>query len=92
MGTRAFYRHYTSKEALVLAVFAQAAEEEEERLRDRMRNADDAIGAVTAWIEARLDLAFDEETAASMRVLSLEALVASQRAPQKLSPAFDCVC
>jgi AcrR family transcriptional regulator len=91
LGTRAFYRHFASKEALVLAVFACAAQREADRLRDRMRDADSALGAVTAWIEARLELAFDEQVASGLRVLSLEAQVASQEAPDQMGLAFDCM-
>ena len=89
LGTRAFYRHFASKEALVLAVFAQAAAQEADRLRDRIAGTDSALGAVTAWIEARLELAFDEQVDSTMRSLSLEAQVASQQMPDQLESAFD---
>ena len=89
LGTRAFYRHFASKEALVLAVFARAAEQEAGRLRDRMRDEPTPVGAVTAWIEARLDLAFDEQVASTMRALSLEAEMATQQMPDPMESAFD---
>jgi len=89
LGTRAFYRHFASKEALVLAVFARAAEQEAGRLEDRMRGTDNPVGAVTAWIEARLDLAFDEQVASTLRALSLEATVASRQMPDPMASAFD---
>jgi AcrR family transcriptional regulator len=91
LGTRAFYRHFASKEALVLAVFARAAEQEAGRLRDRMRGEATPVGAVTAWIGARLDLAFDEQVASTMRALSLEAERASDRIPDPMESAFDCM-
>jgi AcrR family transcriptional regulator len=91
LGTRAFYRHFASKEALVLAVFALAAEQEAERLRVRMGGTAGAIGAVTAWIEARLELAFDETVATTMRALSLEAEMASRQMPDQLESAFACM-
>jgi AcrR family transcriptional regulator len=89
LGTRAFYRHFASKEALVLAVFARAAEQEAGRLRDRMRGEPTPVGAVTAWIEARLDLAFDEQVASTMRALSLEAEMATRQMPDPMASAFD---
>jgi AcrR family transcriptional regulator len=89
LGTRAFYRHFASKEALVLAVFARAAEQEAGRLRDRMRDEPTPVGAVAAWIEARLDLAFDEQVASTMRALSLEAELATQQMPDPMESAFD---
>ena len=39
LGTRAFYRHFAAKEALVLAVFADASAQEEVHLRERMQGA-----------------------------------------------------
>ena len=91
LGTRAFYRHFSSKEALVLAVFAEGAERERARLEARMAGAGSPTEAVTAWIESRLELAFDEEVADSMRVLSLEAQLAVDQAPEQLAAAFDCM-
>ncbi len=91
LGTRAFYRHFASKEALVMAVFAWEAEREADRLRDRMSGTDTALGAVTAWVEARLELAFDEQVASTMRALSLEAQAASRQMPDELESAFDCM-
>lgn len=89
LGTRAFYRHFASKEALVLAVFATAAAQEAQRLQDRMATATSVVDAVTAWIGARLELAFDEHVASTMRALSLEAQVASRQMPDQLAAAFD---
>ncbi len=89
LGTRAFYRHFSSKEALVLAVFAEGAQRERARLEARMAGARSPTEAVTAWIESRLELAFDDEVADSMRVLSLEAQLAVEQAPEQLEAAFD---
>jgi AcrR family transcriptional regulator len=91
LGTRAFYRHFASKEALVLAVFASAAAREAERLRERMRGAETALAAVTAWLEARLELAFDDQVASTMKGLSLEAQRAIQQSPDQMEAAFDCM-
>ncbi len=89
LGTRAFYRHFRSKEALVLAVFAEEAQRERARLEARMTGARTPTEAVTAWIETRLELAFDEGVADSMRVLSLEAQLAVEHAPEQMEAAFD---
>lgn len=89
VGTRALYRHFASKEALVLAVFVEAAQEEAYRLRSRMAGASDPLEAVRAWIEARLELASDEQTAASLRAVSLEAQQASSESPRQMELALD---
>src|SRR5246127_1289544 len=60
LSTRAFYRHFASKDELVAAAFLEAARVEMRRLRRRMAAAATEIDAVAAWIDARLDLAFDE--------------------------------
>ena len=73
LSTRAFYRHFGSKEELVAAVFLEAARVEKRRLRRRMASASTEIEAVAAWIDGRLDLAFDDSIGSDLRRLSLEA-------------------
>jgi AcrR family transcriptional regulator len=73
LSTRAFYRHFDSKEELVAAVFLETARVEKRRLRRRMATATTEIEAVTAWIDGRLDLAFDDSIGSDLRRLSLEA-------------------
>ena len=73
LSTRAFYRHFDSKEELVAAAFLEAARVEKRRLRRRMATATTEIEAVTAWIDGRLDLAFDDSIGSDLRRLSLEA-------------------
>src|ERR1700754_936494 len=60
LSTRAFYRHFESKDQLVSAVFLEMAKAEKRRLRRRMVAAGGPIEAVAAWIDGRLDLAFNE--------------------------------
>ncbi len=89
LGTRAFYRHFGSKDELALAVFAEEAEGEARRLHARMKDAVDPVGGVVAWIDARLDPGFDQRLAASQRPLTEEAVRASRRFPRQLEPAFN---
>src|SRR6201997_4830351 len=58
LSTRAFYRHFESKDQLVAAVFREVARGETQRLRRKMANAAGPVGAVAAWIDGRLDLVF----------------------------------
>src|ERR1700757_5039479 len=46
LSTRAFYRHFESKDQLVAAVFVEMAGAEERRLRRRMAKAADPVEAV----------------------------------------------
>jgi AcrR family transcriptional regulator len=66
LSTRAFYRHFESKDQLVAAVFREVARGETQRLR-KMVNTAGPVGAVAAWIDGRLDLVFDENTELSLR-------------------------
>ena len=50
LSTRAFYRHFASKDQLVAAVFLEMAQVEKHRLRKKMAKAADPVAAV-----ARLD-------------------------------------
>ena len=85
LGTRAFYRHFESKDELVAALFLDMARAEERRLRRRMASATTEIDAVAAWIDGRLDLAFDDNIKSDLRRLSLEAQTQS---PALVQPAY----
>ncbi|MGB6511830.1 MAG: helix-turn-helix domain-containing protein, partial [Mycobacterium sp.] len=73
LSTRAFYRHFESKDQLVAAVFLEMALLEMRRLKRKMSNAVTPVEAVAAWIDGRLDLAFDETIKSDLRQLSLDA-------------------
>ncbi|MGH3633915.1 MAG: TetR/AcrR family transcriptional regulator [Mycobacterium sp.] len=88
LGTRAFYRHFESKDQLVQVVFLEMARVEMLRLRRNMGSASNPVDAVAAWIEGRLDLAFDEDVRSDLRTLSLEAQSQMFAAPEVVSPAY----
>lgn len=85
LSTRAFYRHFDSKDELVAAVFLETARTEKRRLRRRMDIATTEIDAVAAWIDGRLDLAFDHNIGSDLRRLSLEA---QSQSPGLVQPAY----
>jgi AcrR family transcriptional regulator len=89
LGTRAFYRHFASKDDLVLAMFTRGAAQEAERLTRRMVPATDPLAAVTAWIDGRLDLAFDRRISANLQDLSIEAQLRRRETPAELQVAYD---
>jgi AcrR family transcriptional regulator len=88
LGTRAFYRHFESKDHLVAAVFLDMARVETRRLRRKMGSAATAVEAVAAWIDGRLDLAFDENIKSDLRYLSLEAQSQMFASPEVIQPAY----
>jgi AcrR family transcriptional regulator len=88
LGTRAFYRHFESKDQLVAAVFTETAVGETRRLRRKMRASATPIEAVAAWIDARLDVASDNHVGASLREVSLEAQTLMFTSPELVQAAF----
>lgn len=91
LSTRAFYRHFDSKDQLVAAVFLEMTRSEVARLRDRMADATDPVQAVAAWIDGRLDLAFDEDIKAELRQVSLEAQSKVFSTPDAVTPAYGAI-
>lgn len=89
VGTRAFYRHFGSKDELVAALFLEMARVEERRLRSLMAAATTEIGSVVAWIEGRLDLAFDDNIKSDLRRVSLEAQSQMFASPNLVQPAYE---
>ena len=88
LSTRAFYRHFESKDQLVAAVFVEMAGIEMRRLRRRMAAEATPVEAVAAWIDGRLDLAFDENIKSDLRRLSLEAQSQMFASPELIQPAY----
>lgn len=88
LSTRAFYRHFESKDELVAAVFLDMARVEMLRLRRRMKTAATAVEAVASWIDGRLDLAFDESIKSDLRQMSLQAQSQMFASPELIQPAY----
>lgn len=88
LSTRAFYRHFDSKDALVSAVFLQMAQIETRRLKRKMAAASNPADAVVAWIDGRLDLAFNEQIRSDLRQISLEAQTQMFAAPELVGEAY----
>jgi AcrR family transcriptional regulator len=88
LSTRAFYRHFGSKDELVAAVFLGMASVEMLRLRRRMDGAPDPVHAVAAWIDGRLELAFNNEIRSDLRQMSVEAQSQMFASPELIGPAY----
>ena len=91
LSTRAFYRHFESKDQLVAAVFLELARLETQRLRAKMANTGDPVEAVVAWLDGRLELAFGENIDFSHRRLSLEAQSKAVSSPEMVAPAYSAI-
>jgi AcrR family transcriptional regulator len=88
LSTRAFYRHFESKDQLVAEIFLEMARAEKRRLRRKMAKSTNPVEAVAGWIDGRLDLAFDETTKSDLRGLSLEAQSQMFASPGLIQPAY----
>ena len=88
LSTRAFYRHFESKDQLVSAIFLDMARTEKRRLKRKMAAADSPVEAVAAWIDGRLDLAFNENIKSDLRRMSLEAQSQTFAAPELIQAAY----
>jgi AcrR family transcriptional regulator len=87
LRTRAFYRHFDSKDQLISAVFLERAHAEVARLEERMSGCD-PVRAVAAWIDGRLDIAFNQQIRADLRQMSLEAQTQMFVTPDLVAPAY----
>lgn len=91
LSTRAFYRHFESKDQLVSAVFLEMAKAEKRRLRSKMAAADTPAEAVAAWIDGRLDLAFDEDIKSELRRVSRDGQSEAFFSPEMVSPSYGAI-
>jgi AcrR family transcriptional regulator len=89
LSTRAFYRHFDSKDELVSAVFFEMARVEALRLRRVMAAEADVIRSVMAWIDGRLNLVLDSDVRSDLRRVSLEAQSQASGAPELVSAAYQ---
>jgi AcrR family transcriptional regulator len=68
LGTRAFYRHFGSKDELLVALFHENAAQTRARLEERVRQAGSPTEALVAWLDELLDLAYDQRRASRARL------------------------
>jgi AcrR family transcriptional regulator len=63
VSTRAFYRHFATKDELVLALFRRDAESVARKLGDAVGAAGDPVRGLETWIDGYLDLFYDPRRA-----------------------------
>ncbi len=88
-STRAFYRHFESKDELLLAIFEHDAQASVAALRDQIAAAGTPRAALAAWIEATLRLAYDEPRARRTRVLAAEGKRLQAEHPSEFGAILD---
>lgn len=70
LSTRAFYRHFDSKDDLLLALYRENAEATARQLRARVGAAGSETEQLTAWIDETLSLGYDRRRARRAAVLA----------------------
>jgi AcrR family transcriptional regulator len=73
LGTRAFYRHFVSKDELLLAVYRRDADRLSDRLTQAVGDAAPAA-ALAAFVEAMLRVTDDPRRRRRVRIMSAEAV------------------
>jgi AcrR family transcriptional regulator len=67
LSTQVFYRHFPSKDELMLLLLDDGRRRLADYLRHKMERAGDPVGAIGAWIEGTLAQAADSEAASRTR-------------------------
>ena len=70
LSTRAFYRHFHSKDELIASMYRTASRRVTEELAAAANSAAGPVEAFTAWVDGLLAVAYSPKRAAQARVLS----------------------
>jgi AcrR family transcriptional regulator len=77
LSTRAFYRQFDSKSALLTALIERERDRVAFHLERAAKGADGPLAAVEAWIDAFLDLLYNPEIAATTAIFTAPSVLAS---------------
>jgi AcrR family transcriptional regulator len=84
LSTRAFYRHFSGKDALFLALFEQESKRSDQRLRARVEQTSNPAEAVREWIAAVLAVVYDPRLAKRAQVFAGERGSLARRFPEEI--------
>jgi AcrR family transcriptional regulator len=77
LSTRAFYRQFDSKHALLMALIQRERDRVAHHLEQAAKSADGPLAAVEAWIDAFLDLNYNPEIAPTTAIFTAPSVLAS---------------
>jgi AcrR family transcriptional regulator len=89
LSTRAFYRHFSSKDELLLAVYEEEARASHARLARAVEASPSPRAAFEAWVDETLALAYDPRRAKRTRVLAAEGRRAQAEHPERFDAIVD---
>ncbi|MGO8861872.1 MAG: TetR/AcrR family transcriptional regulator [Acidimicrobiales bacterium] len=92
LSTRAFYRHYDSKEALLETFLLDEAESVGQALGRVVAAADDPVSAVEAWLERFLDVFYEPRRARRAAMLAAAAARASGPSAEMMARMREIAC
>ncbi len=84
LSTRAFYRHFSGKSALFLALFEQESVRADQRLRARLERAGGPAQAVREWVAGMLALAYDSRLAKRSHLFAGDQGMLARRFPDEV--------
>jgi AcrR family transcriptional regulator len=73
LSTRAFYRHFKTKDDVLIALYRDNAEAASRRLAEKVSQAGSPAEQLQVWIEETLSLGYDRRRASRVRVLGSDA-------------------
>jgi AcrR family transcriptional regulator len=85
LSNQAFYRHFPSKQAYLVAVLDQGVRVLAGYLAHRMRGAHSPLGQVRAWLLGMLEQALDPEGASATRPFALARGRLAERFPEEVA-------
>ena len=85
LSTRAFYRHFQSKDELVLAVFEQEAQRRYAGLEAQLATAASPRAALETWVDEMLALGFEPRRSRRTKVLAAEGARAQADFPEEFA-------
>ena len=89
LSNQAFYRHFRSKDELLLAILDHGLRELVAHLTTRMSTATSDAERVTSWIEGMLDQARNRVAADATRAFVLDSFRLTARFPDETRRSFD---
>ncbi|MFA5883656.1 MAG: TetR/AcrR family transcriptional regulator [Acidimicrobiia bacterium] len=89
LSNQAFYRHFKSKDALLLAVLTDGRHRMMQTLAARMERVDDGAPRIAAWIEGVLAQARNADAAANTRPFVVNGLRIADRFPTEWNASRD---
>jgi len=84
LSNQAFYRHFASKEELLLAVIDAGTRDLDSYLRHRMTSADTPVGRIRAWVNGFAAQAISPEAAAATRPFMIPSARLGDRFPESV--------